>query len=50
MELGRRWRRFPRAAIEELAATGGGGAPVELAEYTASELAANVVRPGLQGL
>jgi len=39
-------RRFPRAAIEELAANGGGGAQVELTEYTASWLAANAARPG----
>jgi len=38
-------RRFPRAAIEELATNGGGGAQVELTEYTAGWLAANAARP-----
>jgi hypothetical protein len=38
-------RRFPRGAIEELAAIGGGGAQVELTEYTARWLAANAARP-----
>jgi len=42
-------RRFPRAAIEELAGSGGGGAQVDLPEYTASWLAATVVRSGRQG-
>jgi len=42
-------RRFPRAAIEELAASGGGGAQVELTAYTASWLAASAARPDLRG-
>ena len=43
-------RRFPRAAIEDLAANGGSGAQVELNEYTASWLAAHAAGPGPQGL
>lgn len=39
-------RRFPRAAIEELAARGGSSAEVELGEYTAQWLAAAAVRIG----
>jgi excisionase family DNA binding protein len=43
-------RRFPRAAIEELAVNGGGGAHVELTEYTASWLAAKAAGPGRQAM
>jgi excisionase family DNA binding protein len=39
-------RRFPRAAIEELATCGGGGAHVELAAYTAQWLTVHAVRSG----
>ena len=42
-------RRFPRAAIEELAAIGGGGAHVELIEYTARWLAVNGATPDPPG-
>ena len=40
----RKMRRFPRAAIEELAARGGSSAEVELGEYTAQWLAAAAAR------
>jgi hypothetical protein len=43
-------RQFPPAAIEELAVNGGGGAHVELIEYTASWLAAKAAGPGPRGL
>jgi len=42
----RKMRRFPRAAIEELAARGGSVAEMELAEYTARWLAAAAARIG----
>jgi excisionase family DNA binding protein len=42
-------RRLPRGAIEELAAVGGGGAQVDLTEYTSRWLAANAARPDAQG-
>src|SRR5258707_11284540 len=38
-------RRFPRAAIEELAARGGGSAQVDLKEYTAQWLASALSPP-----
>lgn len=46
--LRQKMRRFPRAAIEELAANGGGGVHVELTEYTAGWLAVNAARPDPQ--
>jgi hypothetical protein len=42
-------RRFPRAAIEELAESGGGVAQAELTECTARWLAAHAAGPGWQG-
>jgi len=44
-----RMRRFPRAAIEELAADGGGGAQADLAEFTARWLGARGVDLDAQG-